>query len=50
MAMSKALLEELRKLGRKGGKKSSRNMTPEQRTERAKKAVKARWDKKGKAS
>lgn len=34
-------------LGSKGGKKSSSNMTPEQRKERAKKAVKAREEKRG---
>lgn len=28
-----------------GGKKSAQNMTPEQRTERARKGAKARWKK-----
>lgn len=45
MVMSLALREELRKLGKKGGKKSSDNMTPEQRSERARKAGSARWEK-----
>lgn len=31
--------------GRKGGLKSASNMTPEQRRERARKAVQARWKK-----
>lgn len=31
------------------GKKSAASLTPEQRTERAKKAIKTRWDKKKKA-
>jgi hypothetical protein len=32
-------------MGRKGGKASAANLTPEQRTERARKAVAARWAK-----
>jgi hypothetical protein len=33
-------------LGAKGGRKSSSNMTPEERSERAKLAAKARWERK----
>lgn len=33
-----------RKGGKRGGKKAAENMTKEQRTARAKKAAKARWD------
>lgn len=36
-------LEFFRKQGTKRGKKSASQMTPEQRTERAKKAAEARW-------
>lgn len=35
-----------RKAGKIGGRKSSDNMTPEQRKERARKAAAARWGKK----
>ena len=34
-----------RRGGAKGGKAAARNMTPQQRVERAKKAVAARWEK-----
>lgn len=34
-----------KKGGRKGGLKSAANMTPEERTERARKAVRAQWKK-----
>jgi hypothetical protein len=34
-------------LGRKGGKASARRLTREQRTEKARKAAKARWNKAG---
>ncbi|MCK5126942.1 MAG: hypothetical protein KAR42_11865 [candidate division Zixibacteria bacterium] len=34
--------------GLKGGKARAKNMTPEERSEAARKAVKARWDKKKK--
>jgi hypothetical protein len=44
------LRELARILGRRGGKKGGKaraaNMTPEERSEAARKAVKARWDKK----
>lgn len=41
--MDKEIIREVMKaMGSKGGKKSSANMTPEQRTERARKAVQAR--------
>lgn len=36
-------------LGRKGGKARARNLTPEQKTEIARKAAIARWSKKPKA-
>jgi len=46
------LREYLSKLGKKGGKKGglarAAAMTPEQRSESARKAVTARWAKKGK--
>lgn len=35
----------LRALGRKGGKKRAKTLTPERRAEIARKAAKARWDK-----
>lgn len=41
MAMSKALREELRKLGQKGGRKRMRVTTPEQRKASARKAARA---------
>ena len=37
-----------KRVGSAGGKKSSANMTPEQRHARAVKANRARWQKKGK--
>jgi hypothetical protein len=37
--------EQRRASGSRGGLKSSANMTPEQRVERAKKAIAARWAK-----
>lgn len=36
-------------LGRKGGKAAARNMTPQQRTEKMRRAVQARWAKKKKS-
>jgi hypothetical protein len=49
-----ALREYLAQLGKKGGKKGgparAAAMTPEQRSESARKAVQARWAKAGKAS
>jgi hypothetical protein len=49
MTISKELREHLAKLGRKGGKKGgparAANMTAEQRSESARKAVLARWKK-----
>jgi hypothetical protein len=35
------------KLGRRGGKKRTANMTPEERSKAARKAVNARWAKRG---
>jgi hypothetical protein len=50
----KGLREYLSKLGKKGGKKGgparAAAMTPEQRSESARKAVMARWAKKKKSS
>lgn len=43
--MKKLTREYFQKQGSIGGKKSSANMTPEQRKERAKKALEARWKK-----
>jgi hypothetical protein len=49
----KELREYLAKLGKKGGKKGgparAAAMTPEQRSESARKAVQARWAKTGKS-
>jgi hypothetical protein len=36
----------LKKIGRRGGKKAARNMTAAQRTQRARKAARARYSKK----
>jgi hypothetical protein len=41
---SKALREYLRVLGRKGGKARVKTMTPEQRQESARRAARARWN------
>jgi len=41
--MKKLTREYFQEQGSIGGKKSSANMTPEQRKERAKKALEARW-------
>jgi hypothetical protein len=38
-------LKYFRKTGRAGGLKRAENMTPEQRSEQARKAVQARWNK-----
>jgi hypothetical protein len=43
-----ALRKYLAELGRKGGKKAGKTMTPEQRSERARKAAAGRWKKKEK--
>jgi general stress protein YciG len=43
------LREHLAKAGRKGGKAKNAKLTPEQRSEAARKAVKARWAKHKKA-
>jgi len=42
------LKEYAKRLGRRGGKKRSENLTPERRREIAKKAALARWSKKKK--
>jgi hypothetical protein len=47
MAMSKALKEELRKLGAKGARKAMQVTTPEQRKENARKGARARHLKAG---
>jgi hypothetical protein len=47
--MDKTLLRKLmRELGASGGKKAAARMTPKQRSERAKKASEARWNKESK--
>jgi len=46
---SEIIRQHYRKIGSAGGKKSSGNMTNEQRTERARKAVAARWKNKREA-
>lgn len=48
MDFNEQLKEYYKKIGAKGGKTGSSNMTPEARKERAKKAVEARWAKKKK--
>lgn len=40
----KDLISALSYIGSKGGKKSSSNMTPAERTERARKAAAKRWE------
>ncbi|HKH99703.1 MAG TPA: hypothetical protein VJ999_11395 [Candidatus Sulfotelmatobacter sp.] len=45
MAKNKAAVQ----LGRKGGKATAKNLTPEQRKASARKAAKARWGKQKKA-
>ena len=42
MRITKSEREILRRIGSSGGKKAAKNMTPEQRKERATKAVRAR--------
>jgi hypothetical protein len=44
--LPEAALEFFRKKGRKGGRKRAANLTAEQRSEQARKAVQARWAKK----
>lgn len=43
--LPKEALEFFRKKGRIGGKRRAENMTPEERSEQARKAVQARWAK-----
>jgi hypothetical protein len=43
--LPEAVLEYFREQGRAGGKKRAEQLTPEQRTEIARKAVQARWAK-----
>jgi hypothetical protein len=40
---TQAEIEKMRADGRRGGKTAAANMTPEQRSERARKAVQTRW-------
>jgi len=51
--MTPALRKWSKEIGRKGGKvggiRTALNMTPAERAERARKAARARWSKKGKA-
>jgi len=44
-AVRAAMTEVARKFGKQGGKKAAQNMTPEQRTARAKKAAKVAAEK-----
>jgi len=43
--LPEAALEFFRKKGRIGGKKRAANLSPEQRSEQARRAVQARWAK-----
>lgn len=43
MKASEAVKKWYRDIGKRGGKQGARNMTPEQRKERAQKAATARW-------
>jgi hypothetical protein len=45
--MPKEALEFFRRQGRIGGRTRANNLTPEQRSEQARKAVQARWAKRG---
>jgi hypothetical protein len=42
----KSVSDYMKRMGRKGGKKAAENMLPEERSERAKKAVAAREERK----
>jgi hypothetical protein len=44
----KRVMVDVVAIGRKGGKNSRKNFTPEERKAMAQKAAKARWGKKGK--
>ena len=46
--MDKKLSEYFKKIGAKGGKSAAKQMSPEERAERARKAAATRWTKKGK--
>ena len=49
--MIEAVMKEMGRLnGKAGGKQAAANMTPAQRTERARRAVNARWAKAAKAT
>ena len=48
MNLNDQVREYFRKEGAKGGKKAAKMFTPEQRRERARKAIAARWAKKRK--
>ena len=43
--LPEAALEFFRKMGRKGGRQRAANLTAEQRSEQARRAVQARWAK-----
>ena len=45
MPSKKEIREYFAKFGRKGGKATAKKMTPEERSEAARKAVQARWAK-----
>jgi hypothetical protein len=46
MKLDEHIREQFRREGAKGGKKAAKMFTPEQRRERARKAIAARWAKK----
>ena len=45
MREPKPVLVDLRKIGRKGGKNSRKNLSADERKELAQRAARARWDK-----
>jgi len=48
--LPKEALEFFRRKGRIGGRKRAENMTPEERSNQARAAVQARWEKAGKGT
>ena len=44
--LSAAMRRYLAELGRKGGKVAAKNQTPEQRSQKARRAAEARWSRK----
>jgi hypothetical protein len=47
MAAKKKVLVDLVEMGRKGGQARAKKLSPKERSESARKAAKARWEKKG---